>query len=106
VPEWFDAAFKTACATKAVSQASADAVAALKAAVAADRAADRAAKRGAADVDSRADKAFGLWVTADNNLKTAMTAIATAIAIAADVDYAAAQAAVNAVKVSLGYKGW
>jgi hypothetical protein len=91
-PDWFHAAFLQAVSTKAVSSAAATAAAAMKAADAAERAASDTASH---------DIAYGMWVTADTHMKTAMTAITAVVATFAGVDFPAALAAVNSVKISL-----
>ena len=93
VPDWFDAAFAAAVSQKVVISAAAIAAAALKKADSADA--------GVVDTTS-ADIAYSLWVTASNHKDVAMHVLMAAVAIAADVDIAAAIAAFKAVKIDMG----
>ena len=93
VPDWFDAAFKTAASTTIVKSAAASASAAIKAADAAD--AD------AVDTAS-ADAAYGLWAIASHHKDFFHTAVMVAVAIAADVDAKAIMDAFKGIHIDLG----
>lgn len=96
VPDWFDAAFKKAAATKAVAQVASDAVAAQKAAAAADDAYSAAPSTQSADI------AYDAWKAATSHHDKAMVVVTAIIAAMADVDFTAAVNAVKSVKISWG----